>query len=54
MNITLKVNFSHCVGLLPNLVMRSDVGLGKHVPIVSDETTITISAEFKKRAIEHS
>jgi polyisoprenoid-binding protein YceI len=30
-------------------VMRSAFGLGKYVPIVSDETTITISAEFKKR-----
>jgi polyisoprenoid-binding protein YceI len=35
-------------------VKRSDFGLGKYVPIVSDETTITISAEFKKRAIDHS
>src|ERR1019366_3506482 len=32
------------------IVRRSDFGLGKYVPIVSDETTITISAEFKKRA----
>ncbi len=30
-------------------VKRSDFGLGKFVPAVSDETTITISAEFKKR-----
>jgi polyisoprenoid-binding protein YceI len=36
------------------MVMRSDFGLGKYVPIVSDETTITISAEFKKRSIDHS
>jgi polyisoprenoid-binding protein YceI len=36
------------------MVKRSDFGLGKYVPIVSDETTITISAEFKKRAIDHS
>ena len=36
------------------MVRRSDFGLGKYVPIVSDETTITISAEFKKRAIDHS
>jgi polyisoprenoid-binding protein YceI len=35
-------------------VRRSEFGLGKYVPIVSDETTITISAEFKKRSIEHS
>jgi polyisoprenoid-binding protein YceI len=31
------------------MVMRSQFGLGKYVPIVSDETTITISAEFDKR-----
>jgi polyisoprenoid-binding protein YceI len=31
------------------MVKRSDFGLGKYVPIVSDETTITISAEFIKR-----
>src|ERR1700733_3365892 len=36
------------------MVKRSDFGLGKYVPIVSDETTITISAEFKKRAVDHS
>lgn len=36
------------------MVKRSDFGLGKYVPIVSDETTITISAAFKKRAIDHS
>lgn len=36
------------------MVMRSEFGLGKYVPIVSDETTITISAEFKKRSIDHS
>jgi polyisoprenoid-binding protein YceI len=36
------------------MVMRSAFGLGKYVPIVSDETTIAISAEFKKRAIDHS
>jgi hypothetical protein len=36
------------------IVRRSEFGLGKYVPIVSDETTITISAEFKKRSIEHS
>jgi len=35
------------------MVKRSDFGLGEYVPIVSDETTITISAEFKKRASEH-
>jgi polyisoprenoid-binding protein YceI len=35
-------------------IMRSEFGLGKYVPIVSDETTITISAEFKKRAVERS
>jgi polyisoprenoid-binding protein YceI len=34
------------------MVKRSDFGLGKYVPIVSDETTITISAELKKRAVE--
>jgi len=32
------------------VVKRSDFGLGKYVPIVSDETTITISAAFEKRA----
>jgi polyisoprenoid-binding protein YceI len=37
-----------------SMVMRSEFGLGKYVPIVSDETTITISAEFKKRSIDHS
>jgi polyisoprenoid-binding protein YceI len=36
------------------MVMRSAFGLGKYVPIVSDETTITISAEFKKRPIDHA
>jgi hypothetical protein len=36
------------------MVKRSDFWLGKYVPIVSDETTITISAAFKKRAIDHS
>ena len=30
-------------------VKRSDFGLSKFVPIVSDETTITISAAFEKR-----
>jgi polyisoprenoid-binding protein YceI len=35
-------------------VKRSEFGLGKYVPIVSDETTITISAEFRRRAIDHS
>jgi polyisoprenoid-binding protein YceI len=37
-----------------SIVMRSEFGLGKYVPIVSDETTITISAEFKKRSSDHS
>jgi len=36
------------------MVKRSEFGLGKYVPIVSDETTIAISAEFKKRAIDNS
>jgi len=36
------------------MVKRSGFGLGKYVPIVSDATTITISAEFKKKAIDHS
>jgi len=36
------------------MVKRSEFGLGKYVPIVSDETTITISAEFRKREIDHS
>jgi len=31
------------------MVKRSDFGLGKYVPIVSDETTITISAAFEKK-----
>jgi polyisoprenoid-binding protein YceI len=31
------------------VVNRSDFGLGKFVPIVSDETTITISAAFELR-----
>ena len=31
------------------MVKRSDFGLGKYVPIVSDETIITVSAEFTKR-----
>jgi len=31
-------------------VMRSEFGLGKYVPIVSDQTTITISAEFRKKS----
>jgi polyisoprenoid-binding protein YceI len=31
------------------VVKRSDFGLGKYVPIVSDETTITISAAFEKQ-----
>ena len=35
-------------------VKRSDFGLGKYVPIVSDETTITISAAFRKRASDQS
>jgi len=30
-------------------VKRSDFGMGKYVPIVSDETAITISAAFEKR-----
>jgi polyisoprenoid-binding protein YceI len=34
------------------MVRRSDFGLGKYVPIVSDETTITISAAFKQRSID--
>jgi polyisoprenoid-binding protein YceI len=36
------------------MVKRSEFGLGKYAPIVSDETTITISAEFKKRDTDHS
>jgi polyisoprenoid-binding protein YceI len=36
------------------MVMRSEFGLGKYVPIVSDQTTITISAEFKKQSTDHS
>jgi|SRR5580658_3393078 polyisoprenoid-binding protein YceI len=36
------------------MVKRSEFGLGKYVPIVSDETTITISAEFKRRSSDHS
>jgi polyisoprenoid-binding protein YceI len=36
------------------MIRRSEFGLGKYVPIVSDETTITISAEFKNRALDHS
>jgi polyisoprenoid-binding protein YceI len=35
------------------MVKRSDFGLGKYVPIVSDETSITISAAFRKRAADH-
>jgi polyisoprenoid-binding protein YceI len=31
------------------VVKRSEFGLGKYVPLVSDETTITLSAEFKRR-----
>lgn len=31
------------------VVKRSDFGMGKYVPIVSDETTITISAAFEKK-----
>jgi polyisoprenoid-binding protein YceI len=31
------------------VVKRSDFGLGKWVPVVSDETTITISAAFEKK-----
>jgi polyisoprenoid-binding protein YceI len=31
-------------------LLRSEFGLGKYVPIVSDKTTITVSAAFKKRA----
>jgi polyisoprenoid-binding protein YceI len=31
------------------MVRRSDFGLGKWVPVVSDETAITISAAFEKR-----
>jgi polyisoprenoid-binding protein YceI len=34
------------------MVKRSDFGLGKYVPIVSDETTITISVAFKKRLVD--
>jgi polyisoprenoid-binding protein YceI len=30
-------------------VKRSDFGMGKYVPIVGDETTITISAAFEKK-----
>jgi polyisoprenoid-binding protein YceI len=30
-------------------VKRSDFGMGKYVPIVSDETTITISVAFEKK-----
>jgi len=30
-------------------VKRSDFGLGKYVPIVSDETTLTIAAAFEKK-----
>lgn len=30
-------------------VMRSDFGMGKYVPIVSDETTIIVSATFEKK-----
>jgi polyisoprenoid-binding protein YceI len=33
------------------LVKRSDFGMGKYVPIVSDETTITISAAFEKKGV---
>ena len=36
------------------MIRRSEFGLGKYVPIVSDETTITISAEFKNTAPDHS
>jgi polyisoprenoid-binding protein YceI len=32
------------------VVKRSDFGLGKYVPFVSDETTIDISAEFRQAA----
>jgi polyisoprenoid-binding protein YceI len=32
------------------VVNRSDFGLGKYVPIVSDQTTITISAAFERKA----
>jgi polyisoprenoid-binding protein YceI len=35
------------------MVKRSDFGLGKYVPIVSDATTITISAEFRKKPNDH-
>lgn len=31
------------------VVKRSDFGMGKYVPIVSDETTITIGAAFEKK-----
>ncbi|MBS0377017.1 MAG: YceI family protein [Proteobacteria bacterium] len=31
-------------------VLRSDFGLGKYVPIVSDRTKIHISAEFRKKS----
>jgi len=31
------------------IVKRSDFGVGKYVPIVSDETTIAISAAFEKK-----
>jgi hypothetical protein len=30
------------------MVKRSEFGLGKYVPIVSDETQLTISAAFEK------
>jgi polyisoprenoid-binding protein YceI len=36
------------------MVLRSAFGLGKYVPIVSNETTITVSAEFKKQSADHS
>ncbi|HEY3947612.1 YceI family protein [Phenylobacterium sp.] len=32
------------------VVKRSEFGLGKYVPIVSDDTTITISAAFEQKA----
>jgi hypothetical protein len=32
------------------MVRRSEFGLGKYVPIVSDATTITISVEFTRKA----
>jgi len=36
------------------VLMRSEFGLGKYVPIVSDETTIAISAEFRRKSSDPS